>query len=91
MDSRISRSIESMERVFSKKTRPLWLYIDKEEECILTTRDKSRSSPMYEIADWVQFLTNHPHSKHPAHELKKLHDVFQKLWEGYISTLTVSR
>ena len=89
MDSRIGRSIESMQKAFGQKNPQVWLYIDKDEECILTTPDKSAASPMYEIADWVQFLTNHPHSKHPAEELKKLHDAFQKLWETYISELTL--
>ena len=89
MDLRIERSIEAMERVINEKTHPLWLYIDKKEGCILTTEDKKRSSPMYEIADWVQFLTNHPNSSHSPPELKQLHETFQKIWEGYISELTV--
>ena len=91
MDARIGRSIDSMEKAFGQKSPPIWLYINKEEGCILTTEDKNRSSPMYEIADWVQFLTNHPTSSHPADELKRLHNAFQKLWEGYISELTLSR
>ena len=89
MDSRIGRSIEAMERVYGEKTEPLWLYIDKEVGCILATPDKNRSSPMYEIADWVQFLTNHPHSRRPSNELKRLHNTFQKIWERYIAELTV--
>lgn len=91
MDSRISRSIEAMERVMRGRGAPLWLFIDKESGCIVTTEDKKRASPMYEIADWVQFLTNHPHSRHPADDLRRLHTTFQKIWEEYISELTVQR
>lgn len=89
MDSRIGRSIRAMEQLNNSKNSLLWLYIDRESGCIQTTSDKSRSTPMYEIADWVQFLTNHPHSRHPASELKKLHNTFQKIWERYIAELTV--
>lgn len=78
-----------MNRVIAEESPTLWLYIDKAEGCILTTKDKNRSSPVYEIADWVQFLTNRPSVSHSSAELKQLHDTFQKIWERYISQLTV--
>lgn len=91
MNRQIARSIESMERVLQEKDPNLRLYIDKFEGCILTTRDKNMFTPMYEIADWVQYLTNQAHSRHPSSDLKKLHESFFRLWESFISELTVTR
>jgi len=90
MNKQIAKSIESMQRVIEGKEPGLGLYIDKAEGCIKTTMDKNRLSQMYEIADWVQYLTNHAASKQSSQDLKKLHNTFLILWDNYISQLTIS-
>lgn len=91
MNKQIATSIESMQRVSTGKVPGLGLYIDKAEGCIKTTMDKNRLSQMYEIADWVQYLTNHAASRQSSQDLKRLHDTFLVLWNNYISQLTISR
>lgn len=91
MNKQLSSSIESMEKVIQDKEANLWLVVDKINNCIAVTKDKNLSSPVYEIADWVQLMANHTHSKYASNDLKKLHKTFLKVWDNYISELTVSR
>lgn len=91
MNKQIERSIESMKMVLEGKDPDLGLFINKMEGCIEVTRDKNRLTPMYEIADWVQYLTNHATSSHSSSDLKVLHETFSVIWEKYIYQLTISR
>ena len=90
MNKQIARSIESMQAIIEGKEAGAGLRINKIEGCIEVTHDKSRMTPMYEIADWVQFLTNHSTSKHASSDLKQLHETFLTLWNQHISQLTIS-
>jgi hypothetical protein len=91
MNKRIERSIEAMKQIIEGGDPSAGLYINKVEGCLEVTRDKTRLSPMYEIADWVQFLTNHTRSRPSSDDLKELHNTFLILWNKHISHLTTSR
>lgn len=80
-----------MQTIIDGKKQGAGLYIDKMEGCLVITHDKERITPMYEIADWVQYLINNSRAKDAPEDLKQLHATFLTLWNKYISQLTGSR